>query len=97
MCKNIILLVVLVVQVEQEVLEEVITTNQDLWQVMLDLVDLVAVVVVQLAEELAKLVALVVIGQPQAQILTTAEVVVVEEEQYLDLIIVSLAQLTHQP
>jgi hypothetical protein len=89
--------VVLVVQVEQEVLEEVITTNQDLWQVMLDLVDLVAVVVVQLAEELAKLVVLVVIGQPQAQILTTAEVVVVEEEQYLDLIIVSLAQLTHQP
>jgi hypothetical protein len=63
---------------------------------MLDLVDLVAVVVVQLAEELAKLVALVVIGQPQAQTLTTVEVVVVEEEQYLDLIIVSLEQLTPQ-
>ena len=96
MYKNITLLVVLVVQVVQEVLEEVITTNLGLYQVLLVLVDLVAVDVVLRVDKLAKLVVLVVSGQPQAQTQITVEMVAVELEQSLGLITASQAQLTPQ-
>jgi len=82
--------------VVQEVLEEVITTNLGLYQVLLVLVDLVAVVVVQLAERLEKLVALVVIGHQQVEIQIIVEVVVQTEEQSLDQTIVFLEQSIHQ-
>jgi len=81
--------VVLVVQEVQEVLEEVITINLGLYQVLVDLVVDLVVVVVQETVLLAKLVDLVVIGQTQEQILTTAEMVAVEVEQSLGLIIAS--------
>jgi hypothetical protein len=89
--------VVLVVQVVQEVLEEVITINLGLYQVLLVLVDLVAVDVVLRVDKLVKLVVLVVNGQPQVQTQTTAEMVAVELEQSLGLITVSQVQSTPQP
>ena len=77
------------VQEVQEVLEEVITINLGLYQVLVDLVVDLVVVAVQETVLLAKLVDLVVIGQTHEQILTTAEMVAVEVEQSLGLIIAS--------
>ena len=54
------------------------------------------VVVVQLAERLEKLVALVVIGHQQVEIQIIVEVVVQTEEQSLDQTIVFLEQSIHQ-
>ena len=64
---------------------------------LVDLLVHLAVVVEQLAEELDKMVALVVSGQLQVQTQTTAEMVAVEQEQSLGLITASQVQSTPQP
>ena len=73
-----------------------VNASLGLYQVLVDLVELVAVDVVLRVDKLAKLVVLVVIGQPQVQTLTTVEMVAVELEQSLGLITASQVQLTLQ-